>query len=80
MTAPPANLVNKLIGQKQVPPMTTKFETVNFRNRNVFDKISMVPDKKNRKITEQIRSIIRNRVISKNLITFLCIRGHYALL
>ena len=43
------------------PPLTDKYEKMNFHNMNIFSKIQALPNYKNKKLTEQIRRIVRNK-------------------
>lgn len=61
MTAVPKNIVNKMIEHMHQPPLTDNFEKINFKNMNIFSKIQALPNHKNKKLTEHVRTIVRNK-------------------
>lgn len=58
-------MVQRLIEDQNNPPLTTNYEKENFQNMNIFSKIQELPNKKNSRITEKIRKIIRKKVRKK---------------
>lgn len=61
MTTVPPSVVSKLVENMHQPPLTDKFEKINFKNMNVFSKIQALPNFKNKNITKEIRKIFRTK-------------------
>lgn len=56
-------LAQHMIDEQNKTPSTTKYEKENFKNMNIFNKMKEIPNKKNVRITERIRKVVRDKVI-----------------
>lgn len=54
--------MKKIKEQINRPPLTDNYDRINFKSRNIFSKIKDLPNHKNKKITKNIRKIIRDKV------------------
>lgn len=70
MIIPPQAQMNQLKEEAERPPLTDNYEKINFKNMNIFSKITDLPNHKNKKTTEKFRKIIRDKVINSIYLNF----------